>query len=238
MSGGVTFHGLAAGPVQLLPEKAVFLPQQGLLLVADVHLGKAQSFRRLGVPVPEGTTAGNLGRLSQLLALTEARELVFLGDLLHARQGRSAVLDEAFVQWRQAHAGVAMRLVRGNHDSRAGDPPVAWGIELADEPWRCGPWALCHHPQAVAGAYAFAGHIHPGVRLGRGADRLRLPCFHLTARHAVLPAFGEFTGLHIVQPEPGDGLAVIADGAVRWLAGHTPAGATSTPQPPDYTATP
>ncbi|MFN9503291.1 MAG: ligase-associated DNA damage response endonuclease PdeM [Rubrivivax sp.] len=244
MSVGVLNHGLAEGPVQLLADRAAFLPEQGMLMVADVHLGKAQAFRRLGVPVPEGTTWGNLQRLSALVAQTQARELVFLGDLLHARHGRSAALDQAFVSWRNAHAGVAMRLVRGNHDSRAGDPPARWGIELADEPWRCGPWALCHHPQVVAGAYTFAGHLHPGVRLGRGADRLRLPCFHLLARHAVLPAFGEFTGLHLVQPEPGEGVAVVAHGAVRWLAGHVPSGGGSTTsaasisQPSDYTDPP
>ncbi len=46
-----------------LPERALWLPDAGLLLVADAHIGKAQSFRRLGVPVPEGTTAGTLARL-------------------------------------------------------------------------------------------------------------------------------------------------------------------------------
>ena len=32
-----------------------WLADAGLLLVADVHFGKAASFRRLGVPVPQGT---------------------------------------------------------------------------------------------------------------------------------------------------------------------------------------
>ena len=43
--------------LHLLPERAVWWPAAGLLLVADVHLGKAATFRRLGQPVPAGTTA-------------------------------------------------------------------------------------------------------------------------------------------------------------------------------------
>ena len=40
-------------------------------LVADAHIGKAQSFRRLGVPVPGGTTAATLQRLSRAVAATD-----------------------------------------------------------------------------------------------------------------------------------------------------------------------
>ena len=54
--------------LHLLPERAAWLPDAGLLLVADVHFGKAASFRRLGVPVPRGTTGANLARLDALLS--------------------------------------------------------------------------------------------------------------------------------------------------------------------------
>ena len=37
--------------VCLLPEKAIYLPDSGSLLVSDVHLGKAETFQALGVPV-------------------------------------------------------------------------------------------------------------------------------------------------------------------------------------------
>ena len=42
--------------LRLLPERAAWVEDLGLLLVADMHLGKPQAFRRLGVPVPEGST--------------------------------------------------------------------------------------------------------------------------------------------------------------------------------------
>lgn len=208
---------VAGQPVVLLPERAAFLPESSTLLVADAHFGKAQAFRRQGVPVPAGTTERNLTLLSKLLTRTCASTLVFLGDLLHARQAHSPALAQAFATWRAQHAPVAMTLVRGNHDDRAGDPPGHWGIEVVDEPLAAGPFALCHHPQPVAGGYVLAGHLHPAAWIGRGPDRLRLPCFHFGAHVGVLPAFGSFTGMHPVRPQPGERVFVVADDVVRAL---------------------
>ena len=208
------------GRLVLLPERAAFDPDHGLLLVADAHIGKAVSFRRLGVPVPAGTTQQALDRLDRLIQATGARHLVFLGDLLHsARAQRSPALD-AFGAWRLRHAAVEMTLVRGNHDARAGDPPAALGITCLDGPLHVGPWALQHEPAPVAGAYALAGHVHPGVVLqGRAHQRLRLPCFHFGVQGGVLPAFGPFTGLHCLPRQPADRLfAVLGDEPARVLA--------------------
>ena len=38
--------------VQLLAARAAYLPRLGALLVADLHVGKAEAFQRRGVPVP------------------------------------------------------------------------------------------------------------------------------------------------------------------------------------------
>lgn len=208
---------LPPGPLRLLGGLAAFLPETGHLLVADAHLGKAHAFRAMGVPVPPGTTADNLQRLDRLIEATVPRELVFLGDLLHARHGRGDATMRAVSAWRRRRAALPMRLVRGNHDSRAGDPPPDWDVAVVDEPWRLGGWALCHHPGRVDGAVTIAGHVHPGVVLGSGLDRLRLPCFHVSDGQVMLPAFGAFTGLHVVRPAPGDTVVVVAEGRLRPL---------------------
>jgi DNA ligase-associated metallophosphoesterase len=208
-------------PLRLLPERCAWLPAHGLLLVADAHIGKAQSFRRRGVPVPSGTTAATLKRLDAALAATGAAHLVFLGDLLHAAQGLSAGVEAAFLDWRGRHVDLRLTLVRGNHDRHAGDPPAAWGVEAVNAPWRLGPpgaLALDHHPDPLPGAYVLAGHVHPAAVLaGRAQERLRLPCFHLGPAVGLLPAFGEFTGTHVVRRAPGDRVAVVAAGAVHLL---------------------
>ena len=211
---------LAGQRLDLLPQRAAYLPALRTLLVADAHIGKAVSFRRLGVPVPEATTAGTLARLTAAVQATGAEQVVFLGDLLHSAHAHAETTLAAVQQWRQAHAQLGLVLVRGNHDRHAGDPPGSWGVQGVAEPLRLGGLALMHHPRAVMGAYTLAGHLHPGLVLGgRAHDRLRLPCFHFGPQVGVLPAFGEFTGLHRVQREPGDRVFVIQGDAVHAVPG-------------------
>jgi len=199
----------------LCAERAVYWHGRRMLLVADPHFGKAASFRALGVRVPRGTTIGTLSRLDTLIARWAPRRLVFLGDFLHAREGRNAETFAALAAWRTSHTSIAMELVRGNHDRRAGDPPSEVGIECADGPLLEGPFALAHHPRAVATHYVLAGHVHPCVVLvGAARQRERLPCFHFGAEVGVLPSFGEFTGCAEVLPDAGDQLWVVAEGRV------------------------
>lgn len=212
---GDTGHRLPDGrTLWLLPERAVWLADAGLLLVADAHFGKAASFRRLGVPVPRGTTLTNLARLDALLdRLPDVRELVFLGDFLHAASGRAPATLQAMQTWRQGHAKLPMTLVRGNHDDHAGDPPAALGITVVNEPWHHAGLALCHDPATPRppDRYALAGHLHPAARVGRGFETVRLACFHARADGVlVLPAFGEFTGGALVQPGTGEALYLVA----------------------------
>lgn len=209
---------LAGARLVLLPQRAAFVPEHSTLLIADAHVGKAQSFRQLGVPVPSGTTATALATLSALLETTAATHIVFLGDLLHSARGRAAGTVDAVTRWREGHAQISLTLVRGNHDRHAGDPPPAWRVHCVDEPLPLGPFALRHHPEPVAGAYVLAGHVHPAAVLGgRGFDRLRLPCFHFGPAVGVLPAFGPFTGMHVLPRTPDDRVFVIAADEVRAL---------------------
>ena len=199
-------------PLVLLPEKAAFLPASRTLLVADLHIGKAVSFRGLGLPVPRGTTTETLATLAVLVDRLGARRVALLGDFLHSRHAHAPATLTTIERWRRQHAALELLLVRGNHDDRAGDPPYRLGIEPIDEPLRLDGLALCHHPRPDAGAYVIAGHLHPCITLaGRGHDRLRLPCFWFRTRVGVLPAFGAFTGMQPIRPGPADRLFAIAD---------------------------
>ncbi len=209
---------VAGQALGLLPQKAALLIDSRTLLVADAHVGKATSFRALGVPVPRGTTSETLAGLSALIGRHGVQRVVFLGDFLHSPKAHAAATLAAVARWRAAHATLPLVLVRGNHDDRAGDPPAELGFEVVDEPLRDGALALCHHPEPVDGAYVIAGHLHPCVSVhGRARERLRLPCFHVGERVAVLPAFGSFTGMHPVRRAEGDRVFAVADDAVREL---------------------
>jgi uncharacterized protein len=211
---------LADEPVALLPSGALWLMQHDALLIADAHFGKASSFRQLGIPVPSGTSQETLDAMSQDIKLTRAEQLIFLGDFLHSKHAHADATQNLLAAWRAQHADLHITLVRGNHDDHAGDPPAALGIDVVDEPYALGAFALCHHPQTVSGLYALAGHWHPCITLhGKGRERLRLPCFWLgdAVVHPVgiLPAYGRFTGMHPIERRDSDALYAIAGEVVR-----------------------
>ena len=201
--------------LHLLPAPALWWPAANTLFIADLHLGKAASYRALGQPVPSGSTQDNLARITELITQNQAQHTVFLGDFLHAASGRTPGLLQAVTNWRAQHGSVAMTLVRGNHDARAGDPPAEANIRVVDEPWLIGPFACCHHPQTHPTHFVLAGHDHPVLNLsGPARDRLRLPCFVSDARRATLPAFGAFTGGHAITHRSGQSLHAVGGGRV------------------------
>ncbi len=195
-------------------DRTLFWPATGTLFVADSHLGKAETYRSLGVPVPGGTTGLTLDRLSTALMDTRATTLIVLGDLWHARAGRTCEALDALHQWRTFHRRIDVKLVLGNHDRRAGSLPENLEIPEMEEGGLVGPFSLCHHP-CEADGYVLAGHVHPAVNLeGKGRQSMTLPCFWFGPRCGLLPAFGEFTGSARISPREGDCVLAIADDQV------------------------
>ena len=179
----------------LYPERGVFIPRLETAVVADLHWGKAATFRAANIPIPTGTTAADLARLTRFVSRTNPRRLVVLGDLIHARAGRHRDTFAELQAWRDAHDSLEIVLVRGNHDSHAGDPPASMHIEVVDGPWMLGPFTCEHEPEPQAGRYVLAGHLHPSVTIsGKARQRERLCCFAFGPSVGILPAFASFTG--------------------------------------------
>ncbi|RZL04346.1 MAG: ligase-associated DNA damage response endonuclease PdeM [Rubrivivax sp.] len=205
----------------LMPERAAFEPDTRTLFVADVHLGKAAVFRARGLPVPHGTSARSLARLSQALNRSQARQLVVLGDFLHARESHAPATLAALSAWRERHPGLSCVVIEGNHDVHAGQVHASFGIQTSTQAHVQGALRGVHQPpddpaQAPPGALTLAGHVHPVVGLRGRTDRLRLPIFWLHGPVLTLPAFGEFTGGFEVKPSrhPDGQCFVIGDQAV------------------------
>jgi DNA ligase-associated metallophosphoesterase len=199
----------------LLPQKAAFWPRERMLIIADIHFGKAAAFRSFGIPVPKGTTTENLQALDALIELTGADHVLFLGDFLHARAAHAASTQAAMLAWRQRRCDLTLTLVRGNHDKHAGDPAAELGIDLVDEPYTVGAYSFCHHPDIAAPGYVLAGHVHPVYVLATRSDALRLPCFIAGPTRMILPSFGAFTGGHALKPAPGERVWVSSGEAVH-----------------------
>ena len=164
--------------VELLPERALYWPEAGLLAVADLHWGKPESFQQHGIPLPTGVLEDDLERLSRALRTRAPGGCCWWGTSSTRAGASRPPSSERITTWRAGH-DVEMVLVRGNHDRHLKTLPPEWRMEVQEEHADEGPFRFAHHPEPAAGRYCWAGHLHPMVRLPRGADRLRLPCFHL-----------------------------------------------------------
>lgn len=189
--------------LRLLPEGGIFLTRSGTLVLADLHLGKSAAFRAKGVPVPEGDTSLDLGRVLKLVRRHEARRLIFAGDLFHAPAGVTPEIKSSVLRLMK-DAAIPVILVVGNHDRKvsqfSGGPERVTTFE--PEPG----FKVVHDPEdAGSEGFHLTGHWHPLVKIRDGKrTALRLPCFLLRERTLVLPAFGSFTGGAIIGLKPGD----------------------------------
>ncbi len=106
---------LAGEPVTLAGARALYWPARQALLIADLHLGKADVFRRAGIALPSGGTSEDLQRLQGLLDRHACRELWILGDILHGPAHRAAWYQQ-WLGWRERNTALDVHVLRGNHD--------------------------------------------------------------------------------------------------------------------------
>lgn len=195
----------------LFPDRTLFWQEEKLLVVADLHFGKAQIFREYGIPIPEGTTTDDLKRLSYRMDQLQPRKLLFLGDLVHGRIENQNNLGQLVDKWRRRHKTVELLLAPGNHDLRYGDPPAQFQFDHVATEIILGSFIFTHKPRSYSSFYGIAGHLHPAVTITANAGlKERLPCFCFGPRGALLPAFGNFTGTQVIRPTPEDRTYVVA----------------------------
>lgn len=200
----------------LLGERAAYWAARRTLIVADLHLGKSETLGVRGVPLPAGIAEEQIARLDRACEACAAARLLVLGDLLHAPAGLIPSMIETVGAWRRSRA-LEMVVVPGNHDRKVEELAAPWGLTIAPATLSEGPFDFVHEPRARRGRYTLSGHLHPVVRLRRGGDSLRLPCFHVGESVSVLPAFSQFTGGCPIEVVRGDRVFAVADGGVLEL---------------------
>ncbi|MGB3767417.1 MAG: ligase-associated DNA damage response endonuclease PdeM [Phormidesmis sp.] len=182
--------------LRLLDDRALYLPDEDALLVSDVHLGKAETFQALGIPISNQMNEENLDRLRSLCQQTNPKKLFILGDLFHSRK---SLVPEVLIAWDSFLKEIAAEtcLIVGNHDRRLVSELPPFAMDCSVDAVELDAFLLSHEPERARGARLnICGHIHPVVRLRSRTDSLRLPCFFVEYDHRrlTLPSFGEFTG--------------------------------------------
>ncbi len=201
---------VAGERVALRGDGTLFWPRHELLAVADVHLGKTESYRAQGVALPDGVMHDDLVRLAAAVGDTGARRLVVIGDLIHDAAGVTGVVRESLLRWRQT-IPCALDLVLGNHDRRLKVLPEEWQLAIHDPFLRIEPFVFAHE-RPVDDTFTWLGHLHPVALLRQGHDCVKVPCFHIGERSGVLPAFTSFSSGAVVDPSPGDRVVAAAQG--------------------------
>lgn len=186
---------LSGHDFELLPERAVWWPLRRTVIVADVHLGKDQVFRRAGVAIPAAVLDAELAALDAVVEATACERLLVLGDLVHAPPVEGEDWPRRIEGWRKRRSQLAVDLVLGNHDRGLGGWLRDWRIAARDDPYSLDGLTFRHelHDGTRPDA-GMSGHLHPVGWLRSGRERMRFPAFARHGDHLVLPAFGRFTG--------------------------------------------
>jgi len=180
--------------LELLGARAVWWPARRTAVVADVHLGKDQVFRRSGMAIPVAVLDAELAALDALVASTGCERLLALGDWVHAAPIEGESWPAAIADWRARHAGLAIDLVLGNHDRHLSPWLAEWRIDAHPEPLEINGLKMFHEVDLDAPSAGISGHLHPVAWLRSGRERVRLPVFARRENHLIVPAFGRFTG--------------------------------------------
>lgn len=205
--------------LQLLPEKAVYLESLQSLLVADVHLGKSETFQAAGIPISNQVNQDSLDRLQTLCLKTQPKTLMILGDLFHSRFSLVKEVVDGWTRFLDA-VPLEVKLMIGNHDRTLANRLSELSIDCLTD-LQFDRLLLSHEPCPQPKMLNLCGHIHPCVRIRTKLDNLRLPCFYLdqTQNLLVLPSFGAFTGGYEVELKKGAIAYAIAEDSIIALKG-------------------
>lgn len=194
-----------------LPDRALFWPRHGALIVADLHLEKASWYAAHGQPLPPYDSHDTLDRLARLAAETGARAVWCLGDSFHDREAADRIAPAIAERLHGQAASTKLLWIAGNHDGLSGG---AWGGEVADELVIDGI-VFRHQCRADEQQPEVSGHFHPKLRLRVRGRHVARPCFAGNERRLILPAFGSLTGgldvgdAAIAENFPGDYRAML-----------------------------
>jgi len=196
----------------LSAQRLLYWENTQTLVASDLHLGKSGHFRKSGIAIPQEVMKQDLMRLFHMLQQFKTNRIIVVGDMFHSYSNKEM---DWFSRWRKDLPHIQWLLVQGNHDVLHKNWYSENNIDIAPT-WQESNLLFTHEPAPAAlpdGVQGvMSGHIHTGICLsGTGRQSLRMPCFYFSKNQCILPAFGAFTGLHMIKPKKQDTVFAIAD---------------------------
>jgi uncharacterized protein len=175
---------------------ALYLPDDDMLLVADLHFEKGSSFARRGMFLPPYDTRETLAVLEEVVFRIGPRRVVALGDSFHDLGGPDRLAGDDRRSLARIQAGRDWVWIAGNHDRSL--PESVGGTVVAG--LSAGALDLRHEPQEGAQGEV-AGHLHPVGKVVMRGRSTRRRCFLTDGSRMIMPALGAYTGgLNVCDP--------------------------------------
>jgi DNA ligase-associated metallophosphoesterase len=165
-------------------------PDEGALVVADLHLEKGSSFAARGMLLPPYDTAATLARLGRVIARHAPRLVIALGDSFHDGGGPARLMPDDRGALAGLQRGRDWVWIAGNHDP---DPAQHVGGVFAKS-LSLGPLTFRHEPTEGGADGEIAGHLHPAACVSQRGRAVTRKCFVSDGHRMVMPAFGAYTG--------------------------------------------
>ena len=180
---------IAGVTVVLDPAGALYWPEEGALVVADLHLEKGSSFAARGVLLPPYDTAATLAALARLVARYAPRVVIALGDSFHDGGAPGRVGDRDRAALAALQHGRDWLWVAGNHD-----PAPTSGVGGSCAAMLALGGLVFRHEPTEASCGEIAGHLHPVARVAARGRAISRRCFASDGQRMVMPAFGVYAG--------------------------------------------
>lgn len=186
---------------------------EGLVAIADLHIGMESALEKEGILIPRMQTATMRDSIARIVDKYAPEQILVVGDLKHefSRNLEQEWNDvRSMLSFMREHSNVV--LIRGNHDNYLKTIASRMGIDVVDS-FSTKKITFAHGHFNIDKRPLIIGHEHPSVKLlDRVGATIKLPCFVFLRNEKVLvlPAFSPLAvGVDIARASPSECLSPI-----------------------------
>ena len=168
-----TLHGQK---IVFHPQRVLLLPDLDAMLVADIHLGKAEFMQGKGIPLSNLPHQKDHERLVKLIKEFQVKKLFILGDLVHRPRQNPQSLQRLI---RDLHPlAMEVHWIQGNHDGdHQRSLPDSWKVH--SNALELGAFVLRHQSsEERMRIFKYAGMCIPASKSVTGGTNCVCPALH------------------------------------------------------------
>ena len=168
---------------------AMWLPDDRVLVVSDLHFEKGSHFAERGQFLPPYDTTATLETLERLVESYRPETVISLGDAFHDTRAEARMQEHDAQRLEGLTAKSEWIWILGNHDPL---PPARFRGDARE---RCDVAGLrFSHEPGDHDAWQVAGHLHPCAVAQKNGRGVRRKAFVTDGQRMIMPAMGAFTG--------------------------------------------